>query len=313
MERHKIIDALRGTTDDIELAISNMPAEIGVRFLEYMTRAAAAIEQAQVFEFLNVPVEQDGEGSFDLPGVDEVELGMWRDGIIPVPFPACWFEIPVTSLHGKEVMCYYIEELDGRSGMMVTPFRLMKLRTRQILQFTGEFWRSQRRGSDGTPTLVVEDPFGGAADFMKATQMATQEIWGRKALDRGTQVKGEAGLLHYLLVMLVSRTTETTPVEAPVKLNKQRAQKGRSPIPPSRVVSIIPKGIAAQIRRDDHSGERGEGGTIRSSPRLHWRRSHLRTTASGKTIPVARALVGYKAADGREFVPHEYRVDLQER
>lgn len=116
---------------------------------------------------------------------------------------------------------------------------------------------------------------------------------------------GEIGMLGYLLMMLHSRSTESRTEPAPDKLNKARIKKGNSPIPEHRVVSIVPYRIAKDIRR-----EYGDAGFLRASPRLHWRRSHIRTLESGKRIPIARMLIGYKADDGREMVTQEYHVKL---
>src|SRR3546814_264923 len=120
-------------------------------------------------------------------------------------------------------------------------------------------------------------------------------------------VRGEIGMIGYLLIMLSSRSTEVDVVPAPDRLNRARARKGKkAPIPAHRVVSIIPHRIAAEMRRE--AGAEGDR-VLRSTPRLHWRRSHIRMR-DGKRIVVVRHLVGYKAADGREMVTHEYRVRL---
>src|SRR3546814_11003463 len=90
-------------------------------------------------------------------------------------------------------------------------------------------------------------------------------------------VRGEIGMIGYLLIMLSSRSTEVDVVPAPDRLNRARARKGKNaPIPAHRVVSIIPHRIAAELRT-----EAGADGArvLRQNPRLHRRRAHIRMRA----------------------------------
>jgi hypothetical protein len=227
----------------------------------------------------------------DLPGPESEDLDLYQKGYLPVPYPVCWFEVEGSD--GGETMCYLLEEIDS-TRLKVVPFRFVKVEHQEIVQFTGEEWVIHKTEA-AKPTIELFDPFMGAA------------LWySLNGLGQDTAVKGETGLIIYLLLMLVSKTSEINAVEAPAKLNKARAKKDKPPIPPHRVVSIIPRNIAKAMRAD---GLNAGAGRVRASPRLHWRRSHLRHVGE-KVIVIARQLVGYKALDGREFVTHEYHVKL---
>jgi len=121
-------------------------------------------------------------------------------------------------------------------------------------------------------------------------------------------VSGETGFVGWLTLMLSSRSTQIDRVPAPDKLNKQRVKRGRVAIAPHTVVSIIPRDVAARMRADREDAQ----GQLRASPRLHWRRSHRRTYASGKTLVIPRLLIGYKNHAGAEIAPAQYRIDLSE-
>ena len=306
MIAHQVADALKGTGNDLKLAVPNVDTLVKRQFLDWMAHRAAQIIEAQKFEFENVPVGASGDGSFDLPGLEGEELQFLADGLIPVPFPLCWFEAEAPSLGGRtERMCFLIEEDEG-VGYDITPFRVFALPEGRAVQFTGETWRVIRLGASGRPEVEVFDPFGGGA----LMDSIYTELGAGGGITRETMAKGETGFVAYLLLMLVSKSTETLGVAAPDKLNKARARKGKAPITAHRVVSIVPRGIAKTIRDSEQGAVGGGTGLVRSSPRMHWRRSHLRILPSGNTVVVARALVGYKASDGRELVTHDYRVSL---
>lgn len=64
---------------------------------------------------------------------------------------------------------------------------------------------------------------------------------------------------------------------APVRLNKQREQKGKVPIAPMIVIDV----------RASHVAKSQPRGSTGWTVAPHWRRSHLRTLADGRVIPVA--------------------------
>lgn len=304
MRIHHVIDALKGIKGSPKLAIPQLDKRDLPSFLGWMDEIAADMAQAQAFEFENVPSTPCDDGTLDLPGCESDELGMHNEGLIPLPYPISWFEIP--TLGGRETLCFLIREtgrvVEGREiAYMVTPFHFMRLAEgpdgpMDAVHATGESWFVIRDPDGDRPLIMPLDEFGGA-----------EMLHGHTGLSHEDRIRGESGMLLFLLLMLCSKTTEVAVEKAPAKLNKARVAKGKAPLPELRRVSIIPKGIAAAMRKD--SGEQGSG-MLRTSPRLHWRRSHLRTLKDGKRTVVARHLVGYKAEDGRDYVAHEYRVVL---
>lgn len=103
------------------------------------------------------------------------------------------------------------------------------------------------------------------------------------------------GMAKYFSLMISSKTTEVRRVEG-----GPREGSNRHPLPAHRVVTIVP----TRFRTD------GDAGGTHASPRLHWRRSHLREykAPSGEVynrVVIPRHLVG--RADLGE-VSHEYRV-----
>jgi hypothetical protein len=110
--------------------------------------------------------------------------------------------------------------------------------------------------------------------------------------------KSSSVLMTWLTLMLNSRSTEKTRTVPPGKPISRRAARGAALLASHTVVTIMPGAYLAAQRR--------LGGTHRS-PRLHWRRSHIRRLASGREIIIPRFLVG-RAELGE--VSHEYRVKL---
>lgn len=292
MHAHKLLDTLKGREDGYSRFIPNLPRQLHGPFHAWMDRMAETIADAHCFSFANVPVDRDGRDGIDLPGVTEDERAMFNEGLLPLPFETCWFEIDAPA---GETFSYLIQETDA--GYRATPFRLV---TRlDAAMFAGESWLVSRC-PDGIPNINVDDQFGGAHLMAQHCAELGFTVKSEQA------IRGEVGMINYLLVMLNSKTTQITRYEAPAKLNKARAKKGRAPLPEHRVVTIVPNRIASDIRR-----EYGDSaGPLRNSPRLHWRRSHIRTLPGGDKIPIFRMLIGYKAADGRELVPADYHVKL---
>lgn len=104
--------------------------------------------------------------------------------------------------------------------------------------------------------------------------------------------------IHVLLCGLCLMSTaayDATIVPAPQKLNAARQKKGKPPLYEHTVVTLKPW---ATKGRSDHS-------RAHASPRLHWRRGHVRRLTSGAFTSVGPCLVGL--AD-RGFVSKDYAV-----
>lgn len=104
--------------------------------------------------------------------------------------------------------------------------------------------------------------------------------------------------------MLLSRDVTTTIEPAPTRLNARRAEKNKPPINDVNVVKIV-AGAEAAYRAA------GETFGTHASPKLHWRRGHLRTLDRGgekeRIVPVAPCLVGANES-ARDVMPKEYIV-----
>jgi hypothetical protein len=105
------------------------------------------------------------------------------------------------------------------------------------------------------------------------------------------------GLVLSGTIALQSKDTGTERVEAPAKLNNRRAKRGRPLVFEHRVVRVAPS-LSGDPATAVYGGRR--------SPRLHWRRGHVRTLFSGCMVPVSACLVGSSELG---FVAHDYRVD----
>ena len=84
-------------------------------------------------------------------------------------------------------------------------------------------------------------------------------------------VRQIAGMVMSLAMLLNTNGVNIERIGAPEKLNRARAKKGRTPIPAYNIVKIKPI---------QESTIENKGGT-HTSPRIHYRRGHIRTLPSG--------------------------------
>lgn len=89
-------------------------------------------------------------------------------------------------------------------------------------------------------------------------------------------------LISATCVMLEAEVAVRKSIPAPDRLNKARAAKGKSPIPPYYVVNLAKR----------HRYEPGDANGYQGRVRLHFRRGHWARTASGKTVWRRWCLVG---------------------
>ena len=104
-------------------------------------------------------------------------------------------------------------------------------------------------------------------------------------------------VIRAALVIISSKTTVKHDWHASDKLNKARADKGKLPLYSHTIIEI--RGI---ISRDRSSGNEVIG---RRSPRMHWRRGHMRHLRNGAIIPIPPVLVN---VDAEGFIEHDYRL-----
>lgn len=298
---HHIIDILRG-----KLKHGHRVDLPGIT-KDMMRSTAEAIDSAQKFDFGQLLLEPDDlkrPGHWNIPRLTDDERGMWVEGFIPLPHPLCWYEWTLGH---------------SRSGILVAE------------QDGGWRWHCQR--IDWTNQGVLYEGISATIDRRKFTRGSVSvSIGGNIELYRawknyqGTanmeavlrnNIYTSPSLVLYLTLMLNSKTTET--VAAPIpseKLNKKRMSKGYAPLAEHRIVTIVPDRF--RVPRDPDAPK-----STHRSPRLHWRRSHLRHydhhVLSAKWAPehdwngkkgwwvsvIPRFLVG--RADLGE-VSHEYRI-----
>jgi hypothetical protein len=223
---------------------------------------------------------------------------MIREKLVPLPSNPCWYEFTL----GRSRSGLLVHEVGGAWEVLRIDFDPPK--------GTGTFdacWVYYHLGQ-----VAMKGP----KDWIRIIAPKVENI--ANELQWGSNI----GLAEYLTLMLSSQTTERRTEPAPEKLNRKRAKAGRAPIPAHTVVTIVPLRFRSQAR----------GSGSHASPRLHYRRSHLRhfkeRPAGGRSVwspdrvwagadgvpskgwwvtVVPRFLVG-KAELGE--VSHEYRVTL---
>lgn len=294
---HHIIDVLRGKVKRPEFI--NMVDDQVVA-----DKTAALIESAQKFDFGELHLELKEQlptgPIYSLPALTADEMGFWRDGLIPLPFPKCWFEFTLNGF--RSGLC--VEERPGTGEWWI--MRIDWLTDKIVLD--GIITAVDRHDQGNDLRIMIK---GNTKLYHRLHELGNSEMTRATAQSIGSSPP----LAIYFTLMLNSKTTEVVQAPpAPPKLNKQRLKRGRAPLAEHRIVTIVPDRWRAPAPHGD--------GTHRS-PRLHWRRSHLRhydhntpraqwspnKAHAGKTgwwvTVIPRMLVG-KAELGE--VSHEYRI-----
>ncbi len=109
-------------------------------------------------------------------------------------------------------------------------------------------------------------------------------------------MRGALAIFIAGVVGIASKSTILKIEPAPERLNRRRLKQGKVPLFEHRVVTLG--------RRVSPSSS-GVGMPDRASPRLHWRRGHLRDLPCGRRVPIPPAIVGL-ADDGT--ISHDYRI-----
>lgn len=126
-------------------------------------------------------------------------------------------------------------------------------------------------------------------------------------MDASNAILGEVVRLVFgFLALLGTPVVERERVEAPAKLNKARAAKGKAPLRAHEVVTLrLPK-----VRSEPGGREAGEGGRSRARPSPHWRRGHLREYKPGKFTRIPITVV---ACEDGKAPPQAPRFDVKTR
>lgn len=273
-------------------------------------------KQAECFLFGKLPLEEnpdklapatDARGNrilrptWKMPQLTDVELEAWREGLIPVPGPTCWYEYTLGGFTTGILM-----RVDDDKTVFIQRVDYSK---DQGGTFSG-IWIRRDPTLDDTKFVAIGN---------KTLLDHFKKFWETSGHKTGVlNLASDYYIAIYLTLMLCSQTTEVRVERAFEKLNKARVKRGDYPLPPHRIVTIVPKRFLDQ--RDSKDG-------THASPRLHWRRSHKRhfkhQTANAKWLAteeyngemgwwvtiIPRMLVGL--AELGE-VSHEYRIKQKE-
>jgi len=188
-------------------------------------------------------------------------VGFFKAGALRMPFPVCYFEFSRVSQvrHDKLLAALVLES--GPYDLELYPFEYEPpgpwIHYGTMVQIG--------RMLDPPEQLMLLDEDGLA--------------------DRDMVVTNSERALQYSLTLALFLSTKHAaikPVEgASEAVNLRRERDGKKPIFEYRVLTLAP---AEQIRA-------ALGGT-HASPRLHWRRGHLRTLPTERIVPVKPCLVG---------------------
>ncbi len=270
---HKFVDVLRGISTERPLRLYGSANEARARVI------AGIIEKAEKFDFGVLHLEPGIDTNyFELPPLTKDELEAWNENLVPLPAPLCWYEFTVDSC---------------RCGLIIVE--------------CDDEWTIQRL--DFSPAGLVFNDSGSVIKRGRLGVNCGVEIFGEAArvvLEKNyktaAELYGSIPIMSiYLSLMLISRSTEIVRERAPEKLNKSRIAKGKASLADHTIVRILPKEYLRQ--------RLAESGRTHASPRLHWRRSHLRTLHRGtqeeRKIIIQRHLIS-KASQAE--ISHEYRI-----
>lgn len=288
MFAHHAIDALRGVSTSTKLLWRDRFGQKNHAW-EMM---AKYIHSAEKFDFGPLHLEMNEAGTYEHPSLTDDECDFWSQGLIPMPAPICWFEY---SLSGHESALLIIQD-DGPGCITIQRV--------DYGNYGGTGTKKDAIWSMPVHVQIRPKSGGTGRDGIEIT-LNHDGIVG-KIFETNPNLKnsmaGDAALAMYLTMMLYSRTTERTASGAPnPKVNANREKQKKSPFFSHTIVRIVPHSyIRKQTEKD---------GEKRTSPRLHWRRAHVRRYKNGKTKVIHRMLVG-RAELGE--VTHDYVVTRPE-
>lgn len=292
---HRVIEAMRRRLPGTHPPLDQYKDTKGIDSF------ANLIEAAEKFDFGPLVLEKDQKeaGRCHLPDFTQTEWKLWGWGLVPLPSNPSWFEYQLgTSRTGLLVYKHddEVANLSVKNRWCVVRFELAP-----TLWWDAVMVAVEQRPKFGETMSTAEMH----TDWLGASALSNEQkrdLWGDQV---HTSI--------YLTLMLGSKTTEKKLVNAPSFTNKLREKKGKLPLQSHTVVRIVPHKFITE-------SQKGAGRT-HATPRLHWRRSHLRvydhhTPAStyvegkGWCVAIPRCLVG--AAELGE-VSHEYFVEKEHK
>jgi hypothetical protein len=206
-----------------------------------------------------------------------------REKVWALPFPVTLFEFAAKVDVCIFALCYTdftTDNIDYREGTVcyMTPF---------TLRHNGDL------DSPGMTTRIIEGVRGGIEVGDILTQESTISGVDQEASDYACAI---ASSVVGAVSLLDVKGVEVEVVTPPERLNRRRIRRGKLPLYEHRIIKI--GGISK-------AGHVLGVGSKHASPRMHWRRGHVRTLGSGKKIPIAAMLVN---KGGRGFISHDYEV-----
>ena len=292
---------------------------------------------AHPFVFASTPVELAEDGrNFRLPPLTGEEVAFFNEGLVPSPFPSTFLEYERGD--GRKIGILAVEGIDPSGTEVVDLWRFARAADgegRICLDMTGYAIRLVRTGTmpaslpegidpgDVDPSILegiasggaarvpreriytgLVDPFDGhdAQHLLKTVGHAADGV-ERSADDIAASMRDEAMVFVYLALMLGSTST-TVERAAPRGLSdRRRVAAGLSRTREHHVVHLYPRGIREALA--------SEGGGVAAHRRVHWRRSHSRRLPSGRSVVVARHVVGFRRLDGTTLAPNAYAVSAR--
>lgn len=272
-------------TETLEALRAQSPASGTARWADEALTVLQAPD-LRCFEFDRAPSSAHSEF-----GVQLQEHGIFR-----LPFPSCLFTYPAETEQGSDYLGYVLASEHREAE---------KHRWHVTAIYRNRLPGGVHRGMVGAAFMLHEGIRRDAEEhpLLSTTTVITTSpplLTGesREAAGRA-RIGHEVGVILGLSASLLSREFVQTQVEAPSKLNKARQAHGRRPLP--GFVRITLAQIAAgYVRSDTPSG--------RNSPRLHWRRGHIRRLPGIEPIAIAPMMVGAGDAD----IVRDYRVRVRE-
>lgn len=284
MIHNHVLDILRGRISPQDIIISDK--------LDRRTWARM-IRKAEVFDFGELPLEDSGKRSridgspiWSVPKLTDEELQFFEEGLIPLPADPSWFEFTLSG-HGSAYLVW------GTAPKISS------------MRFDLDANDGKITGGVAVGVVVKARPgYQVEMDYAQA-QKSMMKFHNTNPAEAEAEASA-IPLLRYLLLMLNSRSTEREKVvQPPVAGILAKLPGNRHPLPDHTIVRIIPKGVMKELTKNNE-------GKSHASPRLHWRRSHLREykAPSGAVyhrVVIPRTLVGLAS---EETITHTYKVKL---
>lgn len=270
---------------------------------QYGKELCRLIEVAQKFDFSGI------QSTFDdalIITADEAA----NEGLLRAPYPVSFFNFgPVAAMEGGQpvlsaptIICCAVVQAVGDDMIRIRPEEYVPSRQGHRCWAISGF----------EAAIVLKDPgrerssarITNAALRFRATRgfgLSNPLPSGAHGLDWSTiswenNAKNIGQYVLQALVCLAAKGIKLEQATPSRVINKLRKAKGKPPQAEHHIVVIDPERILREPRN--------EHGT-HASPRMHWRRGHIRTLADGRKVQVHACIVGDPKAG---WVTHDYEV-----